>query len=84
MGHVSVLIRDKEDAKKGLFDTPKEPTRGELKSFAIAEGGTASGDVSVAFLIELPSGEQIVAETTGNLFNGMASAFKGARERFNP
>jgi hypothetical protein len=54
----------------------------KLTDFVILEGGMQSGKTSVAIFFDLADGTQCFAETSGEIFNGMAVTLKGANEFF--
>lgn len=84
MPHVKVIIKEKEDTKSIVQElnlvSPIQQV--ELSHFIILEAGMKSGKTSVMFHFKLANGTSVIAETSAAIFNGMASAVKGAVIRF--
>lgn len=55
----------------------RETIRGEINVALALPAGMQSGNPSVAFLIELPDGKLVFAETSLKIFLTAAAAFKG-------
>lgn len=49
----------------------------------IIEKGTVGGQTTLAICLETQDGRNILAEITGNQFEGLIGAFRGAHQRFN-
>jgi hypothetical protein len=55
--------------------TDVEPaSTGELARIGLLRNGTTEGRASVGLLVQLPDGQQVVAQTTWRLFNAAARA----------
>lgn len=54
----------------------------ELERFAVLEQGMQSGRASVAFVIQLPDGSTVFAETSARLFLSLAAITRGALQRW--
>ena len=52
----------------------------ESLSVALLPGGMSSGKASVALRIDLPDGRTVIAQTSHELFEGAARAFRGRLE----
>lgn len=79
---LTIRIGSVKDSKP-LFPEYPDLRTAQLVGFGVLEGGTVTGRTTVAFIIETPDGIRYVAESTARLLvNGMASATKGACERF--
>lgn len=52
----------------------------ETLEVALLPGGMASGKASVAIRIELPDGRTVIAQTSQELFDAAARAFRGRLE----
>lgn len=48
----------------------------------IIERGTKGGQTVIALCMRTPEGENILFEITGNLFEGLIGAYRGANMRF--
>lgn len=85
MQDVVIKIQSIEDAKRGPL-YPEHNNRaieqGALRSVAILEGGMTSGKTSLGFMIDIGGDRLVWCEVSPGIFDGIASAFKGARERF--
>lgn len=82
MTHLGIIVNTADETSDQLaeFDNAKPLT---LKMALIKEGGTASGRTGVAFYLEDAQGNKYFANTTARIIaNGLASAIKGAAERF--
>jgi hypothetical protein len=64
-----------------LFPEFNPGQRAEVAGVGILEKGTASGDVSVGILVRFEH-HNLVVEMSGAMLLAIASAVKGARERF--
>ena len=64
---------DLQDGKREIIAT-------ENISVALLPGGMASGKASVAIRIDLPDGRTVIAQTSHDLFEGAARAFRGRLE----
>ena len=83
---VKVRIQSLEDVSNGI--PIKEGISKETVvncpeiTFAILEGGMQSGKTSCMFILENGDGKHYVAECSAEMFETMAGAVKGAKERF--
>ena len=81
---VKILIQDLKDAGTPLFPEMEKAgfKEGQLESFGILEGGTVGGKASVGINVKMPDGTYVWVQTTADIFEGMAAALRGARQRW--
>lgn len=83
MPHIKIVIREKKDNTPAFENLSESDTVWvEPDGFVILEGGMESGKTSVALSFKLPDGKTAIAETSAEIFNGMAVALRGAEQRF--
>lgn len=63
-----------------LRDGKREIIATETISVALLPGGMASGKASVAIRVDLPDGRTVIAQTSHELFEAAARAFRGRLE----
>lgn len=79
------VLNIKLDGDQCWPDLAAKRERGELIqtetiSVALLPGGMSSGKASVAIRIELPDGRTVIAQTSLELFDSAARAFRGRLE----
>ncbi len=83
MSQITVVVQSLEEAKAGKGIVPGIKKVREIKdlSFGILEKGTVGGQTTL--MVVLKDGDQAyIGQCTGNQFEGLVSAFKGADFRF--
>lgn len=80
MPHLNIKIQRVLDPNPALPGIDAEEAT--IKNVIILEQGMASGDASVAFHIETPSGDHYIAQTSAKLLKSLVIALQGAEERF--
>jgi hypothetical protein len=80
---VKVKIQSIDDAQKGIGIIDGNPKVEESKSLTVGilEKGTVEGQTTLMFVLEFEDGVK-VAQCTGNEFEMLYGAFKGADKRF--
>lgn len=80
MPNVRIIVKTKDDKEPAL---PSDKSiEVDLESFIIREAGMQFGKSSVALHFKLPDGTDAIAQTSADIFRGMARSLKGAEERF--
>ena len=84
MLRLDIRIQEKKDANKPLFPEVAKAgyEEGKLESIGILEGGMQSGKASLMLNIKTDDGTYVIAEISADLFDGCASALRGARQRW--
>lgn len=86
MTAISVTVQSLEDVKAGkpLVEGIEAANIHEADQFqvAILERGTKGGQTSLMFILEDGHGNANIAQMTGNQFEMLVGAFRGALERF--
>lgn len=86
MPHLKIKIQSLKDAENGipLFDgvTEKNSIETTEMQVGIIEKGTKNGQDVLIFAMKNTIGEYQLFQMTENIFESLASAFKGAQERF--
>jgi hypothetical protein len=83
MTGLAVKILTDEQTKNGERLINEEINLCELKVVGIHETATINGKMGVSFIFRDNEGKYYGATTTQSLFEGMCSAFNGAKQRFN-
>lgn len=76
MPHVSIKLDVDGDGAWPDFDAAKAK-RGELIALSALPGGMASGRPSIGMRIRLDDGSEVFAETSLQIFQAAAAAFRG-------
>lgn len=83
---VKVKIQSLQDVADGIpikeGITPETVVNCPEITFGILEAGMQSGKTSCMFILENGDGKHYVAECSAEMFETMAGAVKGAKERF--
>jgi hypothetical protein len=80
---IPLTVRIAKVGDPPLFPEYPEATEATLVGFGILEKGTGLGRTSVLFIFQDSTGKHHYAQSTARLLvNGMASACRGAAERF--
>lgn len=82
---VNILIQGQQDPPidSNKLSITADPENGQLKDVIILEKGMTSGRMSVTMHIKLDNGQSVMCNTSALLMSQIASAIKGAEERFN-
>ena len=83
---INIIIQSVEDAKKGkpiIANIERSNiVEAESLSVGILEKGTVAGQTTLMFILKNKDGKVIIAECTGNQFEMMIGAYRGAVHRF--
>jgi hypothetical protein len=79
---VTIRIVSKDDPRPADIEGLKSAEVLEATHAVIVEGGMASGRASVALVLRGEDGKAYIAQTSLRIFDGLASAVKGAAARF--
>ncbi len=82
--HVQLRIQEWKDADKPLFPelSPAACIHGTLESVGILERGMESGKPSLWLNVKLPDGRYATAQVSADMFETLAGALRGARDRW--
>jgi hypothetical protein len=65
-----------------LFKELAPAEEGDLTHAAILQHGTVGGKTTVSFIIQMPDGKRVMAQTTALLLENVLGAIKGAEARW--
>lgn len=82
--NLTIRIQEKKDASTPLFPEIAKAgyEEGKLESVGILQGGMVSGKASLMLNIKTDDGTYVIAEVSADMFDGAASALRGARQRW--
>lgn len=90
MPSLKIVINSIEDAKAGkpiVEEINKDlsnltEVESEKMTIGILEKGTQAGQTSLMVIMKTPDGKFVMSQITGNMFEALISAYRGANERF--
>jgi hypothetical protein len=80
---IPVTIGIHELGDPPLFKELGPVQEGDLTHAAILQHGTVSGKTTVTFIIQMPDGKRVMAQTTARLLENVLGAVKGAEARWS-